>query len=163
MNRGTPGTPLESGDTRAKEGNCGHPADWKPDLTQAQQRALPALLTARSVAGAARQSGVSERSLHRWLREDRDFQMKLRQLREDALGQASSHLQQGTSDASAVLYELIQADQLIESGRNTLIRSALDLAFRSASCSDLAERIAKLEQAAHEYKLEVTRGRPRTV
>ncbi len=44
-------------------------ADPEPALTQPKQLALLALPSARSVAAAARRSGVSERSIHRWLRQ----------------------------------------------------------------------------------------------
>ena len=44
-------------------------ADPGPALTQRQQLALVALLSAHSVAAAARRSGVGERSIHRWLRD----------------------------------------------------------------------------------------------
>ena len=44
-------------------------ADPEPALTQPKQLALLALLSARSVAAAARRSGVRERSIHRWLRQ----------------------------------------------------------------------------------------------
>ena len=111
-----------------------------------------ALLLAHSVAAAARRSGVSERSIHRWLRQDKQFQTRLRQLREEALGQASSRLQQGASDTVAAMYKLIESDRLIESGRAALIRTALDFAFRSGAYNNLADRIAGLEEAAPEDK-----------
>ncbi len=41
--------------------------DPEPALTRRQQLALVAMLSARAVAGAAGQSGVSERSIYRWL------------------------------------------------------------------------------------------------
>ena len=113
----------------------------EPTLTQPQELALVALLMAPSVAAAARQSGVGERSIHRWLHEDVHFQKKLRQLRQEALGQASSRLQQAASDAVAAMYQLIQSDRPIESGRASLIRTALDFAYRAGARDDL-ERAA---------------------
>ncbi len=115
-------------------------ADQEPTLTQPKQLALLALLSARSVAGAARQSGVSERSIHRWLRDDKAFQAKLRQ---QALDQASLHMQQLASDVVEVMHELIHSGRAIESGRAALIRTALDFAYRSGT---LAGRIADLEK-----------------
>ena len=127
-------------------------ASEEPTLTPPQELAILALVTARSVAAAARQSGVGERSIHRWLHEDKPFQARLRQLRNEALGQASSRLQQGAADAVGTMYELIESGRPVESGRAALIRTALDFAFRSGAYSDLAERIADLEKAAPEEK-----------
>ena len=117
--------------------------DPEPALTQRQQLALFGMLSARSVAGAARQSGVSERSIHRWLRQDKQFQTRLRQLRQRALDQASLRMQQVASDAVVAMHELIDSDRPIESGRAALIRTALDFAYRSGT---LAGRIADLEK-----------------
>ena len=124
-------------------------ADPEPALTQPKQLALVALLSAHSVAAAARRSGVSERSIHRWLRQDKQFQTRLRQLRQRALDQASLHMQHVASDAVVAMHELIRSGRAIESGRAALIRTALDFAYRSGT---LANRIADLEQAAPEDK-----------
>jgi hypothetical protein len=73
-------------------------------LTPVQERALIALLEARSVAAAARQAGVPERTLRRWLRDDKDFQNELRHLRQEALAHAASRLQQRASVATDALF-----------------------------------------------------------
>ena len=77
-----------------------------------------ALVEARSTVATARTAGVGESSIRRWLREDERFQTKLRQLREEALSHAS------------------------------LVRTAINFAFRSDAYSDLSERIAALEDNA---------------
>ena len=64
-------------------------------LTPSQERAIEALLTARSIAAAARQAEVGESSLRRWVREDDNFQG----LAEEALSHAALQLQQGVSKA----------------------------------------------------------------
>ena len=117
-------------------------ADQEPALTQRQQLVLVAMLSTHSIAAAARKSGVSERSIHRWLRDDKAFQAKLRQLRQRSLDQASLHMQQLASDVVEVMHELIHSGRPIESGRAALIRTALDFAYRSGT---LAARIASLE------------------
>ena len=50
------------------------------------------------------------------------------------------------------MYELIDSDGLIETGRANLIRTALDFAFRSGAYGDLADCIADLEKVAPEEK-----------
>ena len=88
-----------------------------PSLTQSQELALPALLTCPTVKAAARQCGVHERTIRRWLHDDEHFQKTLRQFRNEALSQASTHLQQGATHAVGAMYELIGSDGLIETGR----------------------------------------------
>ena len=103
-------------------------------------------MEARSIVAAARTAGVGESSIRRWLREDERFQTKLRQLREEALSHASLRLQQGASRAVETMLELIASKDRIEVGRASLVRAAIDLAFRSGAYSDLSERIAALEE-----------------
>ena len=130
-------------------------ADPEPALTQRQQQALVAMVSAHSIAAAARHSGVSERWIHRWLRNDKAFQSKLRQLRQRSLDQASLQMQHVASDVVAVMHELIHSGRPIESGRAALIRTALDFAYRSGT---LADRIAGLEQAQKKKCPERSRG-----
>ncbi len=117
-------------------------------LTPSQQRAITALLESRSVAAAARQANVGQSTLRRWLREDENFQTVLRHLREEALGHASLRLQQSASIAVDTLYNLLASKNPIEPGRASLVRAALDFAFRSGAYCDLADRIAALENGA---------------
>ena len=160
--------PVESGQNRTKAYKNGHRGPLfelpspsrdreagdqeEPALKPSQEQALSALLTCPTVRAAARQVGVHDRTIRRWLQDDKQFQKRLRQLRNEALGQASTHLQQGATQAVRAMYDLIESDQLIETGRATLIRTALDFAFRSGAYGDLADRIADLEKVAPDEK-----------
>ncbi len=114
-------------------------------LTPSQERAIETLLTARSVAAAARDADVGESTLRRWLREDKNFQRKLRGLREEALSHGALQLQHGVSKAVGKLYELIDSKKGIEPGRASLVRTALEYAYRSNVYSDVLERMKTLE------------------
>ena len=120
------------------------------ELKPNQQRALLALLEAPSVAAAARQSGIAERTIHRWLHEDPDFQDELREKRRQRIEHASTRLQSTASQAVQSLIELLASKDHIEPGRAALVRTALDFAFRAAAYSDLADRLEALEQAAND-------------
>ena len=134
--------PLKSAHTDEKKA-------FPPDgVTPSQQRALVALLEARSIVAAARQARVGESSIRRWLRENEVFQTQLRQLREEALSHASLRLQHGASRAVEAMLNLFESKDRIEVGRASLVRAAIDLAFRSGAYSDLAERVATLEENA---------------
>ena len=91
--------------------------DRNDGLTPSQERAVTAMLTARSIAAAARAAEVGESSLRRWLRQDENFQTKLRGLREEALSQGALKLQSGVPEAVETLYRLIARDKGVEPGR----------------------------------------------
>ena len=120
--------------------------DRNDGLTPSQERAIQAMLASRSIAAAARQADVGESSLRRWLRQDDNFQNKLRRIREEALSHAALQLQQGVSSAVGTLYDLIQRDKRIEPGRASLIRAAVDFGFRSSVYNDVIERLQTVEK-----------------
>jgi hypothetical protein len=122
------------------------------DHATTKDRALAALLDSRSVAAAARKAEIGESTLRRWLRDDEDFQDKLRDRRQQALRHAALTLQERSSDAVEALFTSIASDKKVEPGRAALLRTALDFAFRAGSYNDLAERLDALERAAAEEK-----------
>ena len=124
--------------------------DRNDGLTPSQERAIQALLASRSIAAAARQAKVGESSLRRWLREDDNFQDKLRRLREQSLSHAALQLQEGVSKAVGILYDLIEREKRVEPGRASLIRTALDYGFRSSIYSDVIERLKTVEMSRSE-------------
>ena len=121
-------------------------------LTPSQERAVSALLTARSVAAAARQADVGESSLRRWLREDENFRLKLRGLRDEALSHAALQLQHGASEAAGVMREVVKGDKKIEPARASLIRAAVDFGFRSHVYDDVIDRLKTVENNQSEAK-----------
>ena len=124
--------------------------DRDDGLTPSQERAVTAMLTARSIAAAARAAEVGESSLRRWLRQDENFQTKLRGLREEALSQGALKLQNGVPEAVETLYRLIGRDKGIEPGRASLVRTALEFAYRSSVYNDVMERLKIVEKQAAE-------------
>ena len=124
--------------------------DRDDGLTPSQERAVTAMLTARSIAAAARAAEVGESSLRRWLRQDENFQTKLRGLREEALSQGALKLQNGVPEAVETLYRLIARDKGVEPGRASLVRTALEFAYRSSVYNDVTERLKIVEKQAAE-------------
>ena len=116
-------------------------------LTPGQERAIQAMLTARSIAAAARQADVGQSTLRRWLREDDNFQEKLCQFRELVLSHAALMLQQGAATAVVIMYDLIESGKPIDPGRVSLIRTAIEFSFRAAVYCDILDRVKALEKA----------------
>ena len=96
--------------------------------------------------GAARQANVGQSTLRRWLREDDNFQNELRQYRQEALSHAALMLQQCAAEAVCIMYELIQSGRPVDRGRVSLIRTAIEYAFRAAVYLDIIDRVKALAQ-----------------
>ena len=121
----------------------GRPAKLKPS----QERALVALLECRSIAAAARQAQVGDRTLRRWLHEDVHFQTRLRQLSQESLAHATLRLHNGASDAVHMTFVLIESPERIESPRVTRARTSRKASGRSGYYRDLRRRVTSLEAA----------------
>lgn len=157
-------SPPKSGASKAKRGETKQrkPKSGEPESTDQssrelkpnQQRALLALLEAPSVAAAARQSGIGERTIHRWLHEDFDFQDEFREKRRQRLDHAATRLQSTAGQAVQAIVDLLASKDPIEPGRAALVRTALDFAFRAGSYIDLAERLEMVEREARRQKEE---------
>ena len=104
------------------------------------------MLTARSVAAAARQANVGQSTLRRWLREDDNFEPELHRYREEALCFASLNLQRNLAWVVGLMYEFIKTDAPVPHGKVTLIRTAIEYAFRSAVYCDIVGRVRALER-----------------
>ena len=152
--------PAISRQKRSKAARSGNSSEDQPitpepeprNLDPSQQRALVALFEERSIAAAARRTGIGERTIRRWLHDNPDFRDELRHIRRQQLAHAATRLQSTSSQAVQTLLDLLASKDHIETGRAALIRTALDFAFRAGSYTDLAERIDELEQAAAEQK-----------
>ena len=114
-------------------------------LTTRQDRALKALLDSPSIVAAARKAEVGESTLRLWLREDENFQAKLRQIREETLSHTTTRLQQEAERALDSVSSLLASKRRIEAGRASLIRTVIDFAYRSNAHSDLAGVVRSLE------------------
>ncbi len=114
-------------------------------LTTRQDRALKALLDSPSIVAAARKAEVGESTLRLWLREDENFQAKLRQIREETLSHTTTRLQQEAERALDSVSSLLASKRRIEAGRASLIRTVIDFAYRSNAHSDLAGAVRSLE------------------
>jgi transposase len=152
--------PAKSGQKRSKPARSGHsgpdretgPAAETNNLKPSQQQALIALLEERSIAAAARRTGIGERTIRRWLDENDDFQDELRRVRQQQLSHAATRLQSTAGEAVQTLRDLLASKDHIEPGRAVLVRTALDFAFRAGAYTDLTDRIQNLEEEARKQR-----------
>ena len=120
------------------------------ELPFRQQAALPGIALARSLAQAARASGVAERTLRRWL-EDPSFRQEL-----DRLRQESYDLARQQAQAAMPMCLSILADAALEIPDPALrVRAArylLSYGVKFVEADNLRERLNAVEDAFHYAK-----------
>ena len=112
-----------------------------------QAAAIAALLAQRTIAEAAHQVGIGERTLLRWLQEDRAFQGTYRTARRHVVQHAVAQVQQATSTAVATLEAIMQDATASASARVSAAKAVLETALKGVELEDLEARIVALEAA----------------
>ncbi len=120
------------------------PAVDEPELSLQQQRAIEALLSARSYADAARHAGCNERSLRRWLRDD-FFRDKYRQARREAAGRTFALMHSVMARGAKVLDEIVHDSAASPSARVSALRLAWEWGQRGYELEDIEDRLDYLD------------------
>lgn len=113
-------------------------------LRHKQEQAIAALVTASSLADAALQAGIGERTLLRWLKEA-VFQTAYREARRQIVHQAIAQVQQATGTAVATLVTIMQTADAPASAKVSAAKAVLETAIKAVELEDLEGRIAALE------------------
>lgn len=113
-------------------------------LTAKQQQLVTALLTARTVAEAAKEADISEATAYRWLALPHVHQ-SLMMARRRVLDSAVMGAQAASRVAVKTLLECMGKDNP-PAVRVRAAMSVLEVAFRGVELDDLAGRIEQLEQ-----------------
>lgn len=120
-------------------------------LTPDQEKAIAALLSASTIAAAAKRVSVGERTLYRWLQAP-DFVAAYRAARREAVSQAIAQLQQHSGDAVQVLVSIANDKNKPVYARVAAARSILEFAVKAVELEDMAQRIEALEHAYEQQK-----------
>jgi hypothetical protein len=126
-------------------------ADAEQKLTARQDKALAALLSTGEVRAAAKDSGVGETTLWRWLKEP-TFAEAYRAARCRLLEAGAASLTANTSKASAVLLEVAEDKGAPASARVAAARAIIEGAHKTVETLDLLPRVAELEKFIAEKK-----------
>lgn len=108
-----------------------------------QQQAITALLSEGTVKRAAKKAGVGERTLRRWLSEDKAFLAEYRAARRVLLEQTLTNLATISSAAVVTLYNEFRADS--PAVRVRAASNVLRLLFSGHELTDIEERLEALE------------------
>lgn len=114
-------------------------------LTPRQEQGITALLVRGSLQAAAEASGVNEKTLRRWLREDLAFQAAYREARRQVVQQAIGQVQQATGEAVETLRKVRKDRKATASARVTAAKAILETAVKAVELEDLEARITALE------------------
>ena len=121
----------------------------KPAISPRQQRFIAAMLTAGTVAGAARQSGIGERTAHRYL-DDPDVRAALDQAFDRSLSQAARQATAGINRALDVLQTILDDIAAPPAARIAAARALLLVGPRLQETVTLTQRVATIENELKE-------------
>ncbi len=119
-------------------------------LTQRQQRALRALLTQPTKTDAARDAGISPRTLRDYLA-DEGFQQEYKRAFDELVTDATRQAQRALSPAISALRSIVEDEEESSSARIAAARSLLEYGLRLTEFSDVLDRIDDLEARQNEY------------
>ena len=114
---------------------------------QKREIAIQALLVNSSVPQAAVKAGISERTLWRWL-QDEKFQASYKEARRKAVAVAIGNMQIACSEAIMTLREVMSDTNNPATARVSAARTILDMTLKSIETEELTERIERLERQA---------------
>lgn len=123
------------------------PIDAIEGLTVQESAAVAALLSAPTLAEAAQQVGMHERTLRRWLADKDHFRRALRAEQRAVLATVTARLQQVATKAVGALEAVMDDATAPHSARVTAARAVLELAHERIDLDDVTERLEALEQA----------------
>ncbi|PKM82563.1 MAG: hypothetical protein CVU89_03420 [Firmicutes bacterium HGW-Firmicutes-14] len=114
-------------------------------LTKEQIKAIVALINNRTIREASQESGVSEASLYRWLKQE-DFRESYRKARSELIGQAVTLLQKGCTEAYKTLEAIHKDKESPATARVTAARTVLETAFKTYEQDEIIQRLERLER-----------------
>lgn len=113
-------------------------------LTPEQEGAIAGLIAQPTIAKAAEAAGVGERTVYRWLRDDK-FRAAYRNARRQVFSQAIALCQRYTPVAVQVLAKVMTDPAANNAAKVAAASAVLKFGRESIELDDLVERIERLE------------------
>lgn len=114
-------------------------------LTVRQEKGIIALINETTVAAASRASGIGERTLHKWLKDDKKFAAAYRRARREAFGLSIALTQRYAAVAVNNLAKIMNDPSSHNTARITAAVALLRYGRESIELDDLAARVDQLE------------------
>ena len=120
------------------------------DLTAAQRRLIPALLTSKTVQAAALVAKVSERTAYRWLADDANFQAELARAEGEVISGAVRALLGLAESAVDCLRTTLDDKELPAGVKLRAAALAIDALLRLRELASVEKRLAELERTVQD-------------
>lgn len=127
-------------------------------LTPKQQRAIGALLSAPTIRKAAEEVGVTDRTLHEWLRNP-EFKAEYRTAQREAFKHSIAIAQKYMPHAVQTLVKIMADDVAPHSAKVSAATALMKYGRESIELDDVVERVEKLEAETAERDAAGTGGR----
>lgn len=121
-------------------------------LEQKQEKAISALLQAQSIREAAKESGIAEATLHRWLK-DESFKEAYRAAKREVVQHALCKLQRSAGKAVKVLIDIAEDEKTPASARVSAAKVILETSLKAVEYEDLEKRISEIEKIIAERNM----------
>lgn len=121
-------------------------------LEQKQEKAISALLQAQSIREAAKESGIAEATLHRWLKEE-SFKEAYRAAKREVVQHALCKLQRSAGKAVKVLIDIAEDEKTPASARVSAAKVILETSLKAVEYEDLEKRISEIEKIMTERNM----------
>lgn len=115
-------------------------------FSRLQEKALASLISAPTFLVAAKEVGVSPRTLQRWMEEPR-FKARLRSMKTEILSSATCQLRNLCLGAVAVLASIAKNPNAPAGARVRAAAVILENAFKAEEIESLSSRLEELERA----------------
>ncbi len=132
-----------------------------PKFPPKAEKVLVALLHHGAVRAAAKEAGVSEATVFRYL-QDPEFQAHYRAARRQSVEAAIAQLQSDCTTAARVLREVAEDKEASATARVAAAKTILDQSLSALELGDLAARIEQLEKQSNESHPPTTVGATRS-
>ena len=113
-------------------------------INRKQELTIIALLQCPTLTAAAKQAGIAEATLWRWLQQS-DFEEAYRRARQAAVDQAISQLQQASGEAVETLRAVQTDPNAPPSSRVTAAKAVLEMALKIRESEEMESRLTALE------------------
>lgn len=116
-----------------------------PGLTPKQQKAIECLLAEPTTKDAAKAAGISEATIHRWLREE-PFKAAYEAALKTSFETAIKSLQSLTSEAMKALRAILTDTTVTPAVRISAVRTTLEFAIKVRDQEEVLTRLQYVEE-----------------
>src|SRR5258708_23256660 len=116
-----------------------------------KEQAIAALLSQRTIEGAARVAGIGVKTLKRWLKNP-EFQEEYRKARLEVVHQPIALLQQNSPAAGMIILKIMADPKARDETRLKAAKLDLEISLNGIELEDIEEPISELERDAKKRK-----------